>query len=215
MFTSQGGAIKIRRLKQFLRDKILETAKLCSKNATTAFGMMINLQVIPNMNSINTKPIDDLFRIAEDDIVVISDISGDLAGTMIASFKADEGMKILNKMLGRDISLIKDLENEETDALKEYINVVAGAFLSEFGNQTGFSCMPEIPNFEGRFKEVEKIMVEQLKAINEYILLINSSMNVIDLKADAVFYILFDNDSLNMILNKLSKGLIDDPFEDI
>jgi len=176
---------------------------------------MISSEVIPNMNSMNTKPIDDLFRIPEDDIVVISDISGDLSGTMIASFKADEGMKIINKMLGRDINLIKDLEKEETDALREYINVVAGAFLSEFGNQTGFSCMPEIPNFEGRFKEVEEIMVEQLKAINEHILLINSSMNVIDLKADAVFYILFDNDSLNLILNKVSKGLEDEPFEEI
>ncbi len=205
----------MKRLKQYLRDKILEIAKICTRNAATSISMMLSSEVIPNMNSINTKPIDDLFRISEDSIVVISDITGDLTGTMIAAFNADEGMKIINKMLGRDINLIKDIEKEETDALKEYINVIGGAYLTELGNQIGFSCFPEIPNFEGKFKDIQEMMVGQLKAINEFILLINSSMNVVDLKVDAVFYILFDNDSLNLIINKLSKGLEDEPFEEV
>ena len=203
------------RLKIYLRDKVLDLAKICSKNSATSLSMLLAMDVVPNSNAINTKPIDDLFRIPDDNIVVISDISGDLSGTMIASFKSDDGMKIINKMLGRDVNLIKDLEKTETDVLTEYINVIGGSFLTEFSNRTGHNCLPEIPNFEGRFKEVQELMVAQLRSINDHILLINSSMYIAKLKADAVFYILFDNDSLNLVINAITKGVEDEPFENV
>ena len=106
--------------------------------------MLISKTVIPNNTSILLKPMDDLFMLPDDNIVVISDISGDLTGTMIASFEMSAGMKIINSMLGRDLDLIMDLGEEEVGALKEYVNIVGGTFLTEFGNSYDYKTIPEI-----------------------------------------------------------------------
>ncbi len=202
------------RLRLFYREELLESLKNCSKSASNALSMLVNTQVTPNLTSINLKPMQDLFMLPQDNIVIISDITGDMAGTMIVSFKADEGLMIINKMLNRDLNLIKDLEDEEIGVLKEYMNIVGGAFLTCFGNHFNLNVKAEIPSFEGKFSEIQEIMISQLKALNKRILFINSSMTVQTLKADAVFYVLFEEDSLNMVLNIISKG-DDNPFEEV
>ena len=63
--------------------------------------------------------------------------------------------------------VIAQQEKVGITALKEYINVVGGAFLSELGNQLGFSCFPEIPNFEGRFKEIQEFGPELVAVAKE------------------------------------------------
>ena len=187
------------------RQKLLGMLKICSRNTATALSTMVQGEVIPNMTSVLFKVMTDIFRIPKDNIVVVSDISGDLTGTMIASFTCEDGMKTINKMLGRDISIVKDLEMEEIGVLKEYINVMGGAFLSEFGNQIGFSCYPEIPNFEGRFEEVSGVMEAQLRALNFEILFINSTLQIMSPRAEAIFYVLFDQDSLVKIEKAIDK----------
>lgn len=204
----------MQRLKLFYREKLLEILKKSSKEAADALSSMIQgKEVIPNLTSINLRPMDGLFMLPDDNIVVISDIIGDLGGVMIASFKGKDGLKIINTMLQRDVNLTGDLGKEEIGVLKEYINVVGGIFLTEFGNAVGFRAMPEVPKFEGKFKEVSKLLISQLKAINERILFINSSMNVISLNADAVFYVLFEGASLAKILKVVTQNDIH-PFEE-
>ena len=204
----------MQRLKIYYREKILETLKECSKKASEAFSsMLLGKEVYPTMTSINLKPMDDLFMLPEDNIVVISDLSGDLSGIMIISFKGDEGLKIINTMLGREVDTISDLGDEEMGVLKEYMNIVGGSYLTEFGNKFEMQVMPQIPNFQGKFNEVSELIVSQLKAINERILFVNASMMVPDLNANAIFYVLFEETSLNMVLNVISKG-DDDPFEE-
>ena len=204
----------MQRLKLYYREKLLEILKECSKKSAEAFSLMIhNQEVIPNLTSINLKPMSDLFMLPENNIFVMSDISGELSGTMIISFKGEDGLKIINTILGRDPELVCDLGEEEKGILKEYMSVVGGTYLSEFGDKIGLKIMPEAPNFEGKFKEVSDLIITQLKAVNEKILFINSSMNIIALNADAIFYVLFEENSLNLILNEISKGS-DDPFEE-
>jgi chemotaxis protein CheY-P-specific phosphatase CheC len=178
------------------REKLMIALKKCSSNAASALSTMIQSEVYPDANSIFFKIMDDLFMLPSDNIVVISDITGDLSGTMIASFKCEHGMKILNKMLQRDENIISDLGEEEVSALKEYINIVGGSFLSTLGNELSIKCFADVPNFEGKFDEISKVMEEQLRALNTEILFVNSSLQIPSIKADAVFYVLFDQESL-------------------
>ena len=204
----------MQRLKIYYRDKLIDILKECSKKASEAFSSMIaGNEVIPIMTGLNLKPIDDLFMLPEDNIVVIADITGDLAGTMIVSFKGEDGLKVINTMLGRDPELLCDLGEEEMGVLKEYMSLVGGSYLTEFGNAFDFKVLPTASSFEGKFKDVSEMLIEQLKAINERILFVNSSMTIMELNTDAVFYVLFDENSLNLILNEITKG-DDDPFEE-
>jgi chemotaxis protein CheY-P-specific phosphatase CheC len=201
-------------LKVYYRDKIKELLKMCSVSGANALSTLVGeKETVPFSSTINLKPMDDLFMLKDDSIVIVSDISGDLSGVMIISFELLSGMKILNTMMGKDPEEIRDLSEDDFQALNEFMSLVGGSYLTEFGNNLDFKVMPQTPQFQGKFKEISSVLIDQLKAVNERILFINSSMNIPELESDVIFYVLFEENSFNMILNVLSKGA-DDPFEE-
>ena len=192
------------------QDALKEVANVGVGNAATALSKMIGKVVDINIPSAEFVPIPKFGEKAGGAETVVYclhvGLDGGMGGDALFFFKKEEALKLSDLLLGKESGASKELDEMGKSALGEMSNIVVGSYISSIANMLKMEILLKPPNTaEDMLQSIVDAILIKLSRSADEMLLISTELNIGDEKIDGVFTILFDYDSLGILLAKLKE----------
>jgi chemotaxis protein CheC len=171
-----------------------------SKNAGTALKQMINKDVSVNFPNMELKTISLNDFLEKNNLIGISDINGEVNGSIIMAYPEKNGLKLLAMMLMQPS--LESMTDDAKSAFTELLNILGGAFLNTMSDMLNFTLAPEPPHFIGNVKNFEKELLKKNEKTQLFLI-----DNYLDIESEQIgghFFLIFENESLNKIVKSLN-----------
>ncbi len=191
-------------------DALREIGNVGMGNAATALSKMISKKVDINLPSTEFVGITNFPEVAGGRETVVDclfvPLTGDISGNALFFFSHDSALRLIDIMMGKEPGSTKELSEMDMSSFTEMANIVAGAYLSSMANMLKISIFPSPPKSASDMLQavIDAILAELAKHANE-VLFIKTNMTIDDVKIEGTFTLLFDEDSLNIVLKKLKE----------
>lgn len=185
---------------------IKEISKDASNQAAEALSKMVNKNVKVDFPSLTLQPKEELEKMDGHMIVSITEVIGDVTGNMLIVYPKECGLSLVELMMMQPSGTLKELNSDAESAFKEFVNIIAGAYLSNLANHLNFKIFPSPPLFlAGEFKNIRDNIIEQLNSADT-VLMVNNNLHIEGENVDGTFFILLDNQSLKKVIDLISQG---------
>jgi len=190
-------------------NKLIQLKMMGDKGAertVESLSMMLDMNVDMKISSVNMVSLFTIPEIVGGDEVVslFSQFSSTISGSMFCLLNPDDTKKLVSSLLG-------DLDNEGSDgmcdemqqsAAEEIGNIITSSFVDVWADTFAIEISHEPPLFANDFADaiVDNVLVEASQSC-DYVILFNSTLNVVN--ADINFNILMlpDPDSLQKVFD--------------
>ena len=210
------------------QDLLKEMGNIGCGNAVTALSRLIKKKVDVNLTDVGIISFDQLtkqFGNPNERVGgIFCHIDKPSKSTILQIFDMKPLLKLVatlnGKKLTKDPSKVKskkDLSKEEISAIVEMGNIMAGHYATALGDLTGIKMMIDIPEFAMTTAgSLGKFLTSELQSISKFVLIIKTSVNIVDYELNGVFFFIPDIEALNIFFKKLnlSPVLSEIPEED-
>jgi chemotaxis protein CheC len=181
-------------------DQIKIISESASKAAAQALSKMINKEATVSYPSLSLKPVNEISVLDSSNLLAISDVTGDVSGNILVCHDIPSGLKLVEFMMGSPQGSLKEVDENVVSAYKEFVNIVAGAYLSNLANFLGFKIFPQVPKFAGEFSKVQQELVGELTQDVGKLLMVKTQLTIDNNTLSGNFFIILDETSLKKII---------------
>ncbi len=193
-------------------DMLKEAGNIASGNAMTSLGKLIGCTLDMSVANVRIEKIQELTDILGDAESFIAgmliNVYGDLNAMLLLALEAESAIKVVNLMLGKDVSHVEEFDEIDLSVLCETGNILAGSYLSALNTFTGLELDVSIP----------QISIDMAGAILSYpaiefarndntMLFIETMFKDTNQVLNGTYILILDNDSYNKVIDSLGKWL--------
>lgn len=134
-------------LTQAQEDLLKELANVGMGNTATSLAKMVDSFVnisLPSMSIIH--PSDFCDNDPQKYCITTSGIEGELKGMLTIVFSEEQSFWLVDKMFANPEGTTTEINEDGIAAMKEFCNIIGGAFLSALSDLTQIDFMPKIPS---------------------------------------------------------------------
>lgn len=204
-------------------DMLREIGNIGCGNAVTALSRLIKKKIdvnLTNVGIVSFEKLSEQFGNPKKKVCgIFSHIDKPSQATILQVFDMEPLMSV-TVSLAKDNSSIdlkkikdkKDLDAFSISTITELGNILAGHYVSALGDLIGNRMMFDVPEFAMTDAgSLGEFLSKELHAISKYVIIIKTSINVIDLKLNGVFFFIPDLKTLQIFFNKF--GIEDKSLE--
>jgi len=131
-------------------DALKELGNMGAGNAATSLSQMLDRKIVLTTPNIDIVPLADIPALVGGPEELVSGVFlhlfGEIPGSVILIFKREDGMALIDMMLGRKDGTTKTLTDQDLSAFLETGNILSGAYLTALGNFFETKFTPSVPN---------------------------------------------------------------------
>ncbi len=196
-------------------DMLREIGNIGSGNAVTALSRLIKKKIDVDLTDVGIISFDKLAEQfgghMEKICGIFSQIGGDSQSTILQAFELRPLMEIIASLAGKKtkidpnkVNSKEDLDDFAISTITEMGHILAGHYASALADLTGTKIMIEVPEFAlSEVGLLGEFLGKELRTISTYIIVIKTSIKIVDLKLNGVFIFIPDLDRLYNIFDKL------------
>ncbi|WP_083258469.1 chemotaxis protein CheC [Cellulosilyticum sp. I15G10I2] len=193
-------------------DMLREAGNIASGNAMTSLGKLIGCTLDMNVVKVRIEKIQELTDVlgdAEEFIAgMLINVYGDLNAMLLLALEADSAIKVVNRMLSKEVSHVEEFDEIDISVLCETGNILAGSYLSALNTFTGLELDVSTP----------QISIDMAGAILSYpaiefakndnsMLFIETEFRDTNQVLNGTYILILDNDSYNKVIDSLGNWL--------
>lgn len=203
-------------------DMLREVGNIGTGNAVTALSRLIKKKIDVSLTNVGIISFDRLSEQFGGPLERVCGIFSQIKGSQSTIFQAFELRPLMNlivslagkktKIKPDRVNSKKDLDDFAISTVTEMGNILAGHYASALADLTETKMMIEVPEFS--MMEVGVLgdfLSKELKTISNFIIIIKTSIKVIDLKLNGVFFFIPDIKTLYNLFERL--GIKYEPIE--
>lgn len=195
-------------LTTFQIDALKELGSIGAGNAATALSTMLRKRIdisVPEIGIYKVEEVPEKMGGPENiKIGIYFNITGDTSGSMLLMFEKEEGMKLVNMMLGQPFNKNRELDSVSKSAIEEIANILVGSYLSAFSQFTDMRLMQSIPAFAyDMCGSIIDMICIHLAEKTPHILMVKTEFLDKDDKISANLFFLPEPDALLKLINSL------------
>jgi len=187
------------------KDFLKELANIGLGHASTALSTMVNAKVdisLPSMSFISLE--NAIGMKTQSFCAVTTAIQGDLKGILLVTFADSASFWLIDKMSGKQLGTTKVYDNMGLEAMKEFVNIIGGAFLTSLSDFLKMDLMPKIPDIMiGRGTDITQKFGEVVKTEVNDILSVKTEIYVNEEKIEGELYLVLDKESFEKMFSKM------------
>ncbi|MBD3194734.1 MAG: hypothetical protein GF317_06750 [Candidatus Lokiarchaeota archaeon] len=202
------------KLSNVQEDTLKEIGNIGSGNAVTALSRLIKKKVdvdLTDVGIVSFETLADTFGDKNRKVCGIFCNIQDSDSTILQAFEMKPLLKIVASLAGKDSKMDpektkskKDLDDFAISTIKEMGNIMAGHYASALSDLTGMKMMLDLPEFTlSSVEELQSFLTQEMKIISKLMLLIKTSIKIVDLELNGVFFFIPNMDTLSKMFMKL------------
>ncbi|MHA1149679.1 MAG: chemotaxis protein CheC [Promethearchaeota archaeon] len=197
------------------RDLLQEVGNIGSGNAITALSRLIKKKIDVNLTDVGIISFNELTQQfggpAKQICGIFSNIKGQSQSTILQVFDSKPLLQIVANLAGKNTKINPEKVKSESDlddfaisTIKEIGNIMAGHYASGISDLIGSKLLIDTPEFTmSSAGNLEEFLENELSALSKYIILIKTSLEIVDLKLNGIFFFIPDLQILKTIFSKL------------
>ncbi|MFX1383869.1 MAG: chemotaxis protein CheC [Promethearchaeota archaeon] len=197
------------------QDALKEIGNIGSGNAITALSRLINKRIDVDLTDVGIISFKDLHKQfgGKSEVVcgIFSHIKKPSQSTILQVFELKPLMTLVKDLAGEDsnidpskIKQKQDLDDFAISTVVEVGNILAGHYASSLADLMEQRISIEVPEFTmSKAGELGEFLSQEVSSLSEYVILIKTAMNVVDLKMTGFFFFIPDIDSLDLLFKSL------------
>ena len=193
-------------------DALREAGNIASGNAMTSLGKLVGCTLDMNVARVRIEPIEGLSEVLGDAEQVIAamiiNVYGNFNAMLLLAFKTHSALKVINLMLGKNLTDIASIDEIDASALCETGNILAGTYLSALNTFTGLKFDVSTPqmaiDMAGAILSYPAI---EFVRNNNSMLFIETSFQDKNGVLSGNYILILDNDSYNKVLDAMGANL--------
>jgi chemotaxis protein CheC len=197
------------------RDMLKEIGNIGSGNAVTALSRLIKKKIDVNLTDVGLISYDQLahqFGGPKEKVCgIFCHIEKPSHSTILQVFDLKPLMSLTadltkgkSKINPGKINSINDLDDYASSTVIEIGNILAGHYASALADLTGMKMMIDIPELAmSEAGLLGEFLSKELKSIAKFVIIIKTSINIVDLKMNGVFFFIPDIETLDKLFKKL------------
>ncbi len=130
-------------------DMLREAGNIASGNAMTSLSTLISSTLDMSVAKVRIEKIQGLSEVLGDAEEVIAgmliNVFGDLNAMLVLAFETESALAIINRMLGKKLVDLNELDEMDCSALCETGNILAGSYVSALNTFTGLKLDVSTP----------------------------------------------------------------------
>ena len=202
-------------LTEYQQDILKEIGNIGCGNAVTALSRLIKKKIEVNLTDVGFVSFDKLskeFGTSKEKVCgIFCHIKKPYQSTILQVFDMKPLLSLIKSIAGKKSKIItaniknkKDLDKYSISTITEMGNIMAGHYASAIGDLTGIKLMINVPEFTmSTTGEIGDFLATELKSLSEYVLIIKTSINIVDLKLNGMFFFIPSVDTLGLFFEKL------------
>ena len=199
-------------------DSLRELGNIGSGNAITALSEIINRRIEMSLTGVKIIPFWDLSKIFPDlDLEIIgicSNIEGEPNLSLLQIFTKDSIINLINLISEENANILKkvsdinDLDNLTKSIISEIGNILAGHYASSLANLMSIKLIPSTPNLAlDTIGAISNSLIVRYSKTTDYLIIINTEMNIEDLKINGIFCFIPSIETLETIFKLIDSVL--------
>lgn len=196
-------------------DMLKEIGNIGSGNAVTALSRLIKKKIDIDLTNVGIVSFDNLTSQfggpMEKVCGIFSQIKGAPQSTIFQAFELQPLMRMISSMMGEDsqidpekVSSKSDLDDFAVSTISEMGNILAGHYASALADLTDTKMMIGVPEFTvSDIGSLGKFLSHELKSIHTYVVIIKTSIKVVDYELNGVFLFIPGRDTLYNFFDQL------------
>jgi chemotaxis protein CheC len=202
-------------LSQTQQDALKEIGNIGSGNAITALSRMINKRIDVDLTDVGIITFKDLHKHfgGKEEVVcgIFSHMKAPSQSTILQVFELKPLMTLVANLAGKDSTIDpnnvkskKDLDDFALSTVVEVGNILAGHYASSIADLMQQQVNIEVPEFTmSKAGELGDFLALEAGDLADYVILIKTKMNVVDLKMNGFFFFIPDIQSLENFFKSL------------
>ncbi|TXT67576.1 MAG: CheY-P phosphatase CheC [Promethearchaeota archaeon] len=198
------------------RDLLQEVGNIGSGNAVTALSHLVKKKIDIDLTNVGIISFDNLatqFGGPDQQICgIFSQIKDTPQSTIFQAFEMKPLMRLIASVAGKDtkidpekVNSKKDLDEYAISTIKEMGNILAGHYASALADLTETKMMIEVPQFTiSSVSDLGKFLSKELETIYTFVVVIKTSMKIVDYELNGVFLFIPDLDTLYDLFDNLN-----------
>lgn len=205
------GLNKFEEMNSLQIDALREVGSIGTSHAATSLSSLLGSEVripLPEVKILEfNQAVEQLGGFETVSAGVISVLSGQVNGMMLALFELDAINLLLNRMMGKTVSSYDALTEIESSAVIEVGNILISTFINALSNLTNVKISPSVPQIA---IDMQGAMITVPMAAygnqSDYIMLLGGSFLVDNKETHCKLLLAPDVKSLNYLLYRLGIG---------
>ncbi|MFW6311599.1 MAG: chemotaxis protein CheC [Nanoarchaeota archaeon] len=191
-------------------DALKEVGNVGVGNAATALSKMLNKKVDIFLPDTQFVPLDKFAdQVGGKENIVISlylEITGGIKGETIFLFPSKGALALVDLMMFQEPGTTKEMDEMAESAFKEMANIFVGAYLNALANMMKIKIFPGVPNIANDMAQavLDAVLIKISQKADE-VLSVKTKINVEGYDIDGSYMMLFENDSLKIVIDKLKE----------
>lgn len=188
-------------------DFLKEIANIGLGHAGTSLSIMINSRVDISLPQISLIALENVVGMHVNDVCVVkTGFSGEIKGALLIVLSNKTSFWLIDKMSGNKDNTTLEYTDIGKSAIREFTNIIGGAFLTAISNFMQYRLMPKIPEmFTGKGFKIKAEFEKSIKKETENVIYVKTQIFVDKKKIEAELYLLLDKKSFEAMFEKMNK----------
>lgn len=193
-------------------DMLREAGNIASGNAMTALSQLTDLTLDMSVARVRIEGIQELPEVLGNPEEVLAglliNVSGDLNAMLLLAFETESAIKIVNRMVNKDLKRVQEFDEMAHSVLCETGNILAGSYLNALNTFTGLNLDVSTP----------QIAIDMAGAILSYpaiefvrndntMLFIETAFKDVNGLLNGTYILILDDTSYNNVIKSLGTYL--------
>jgi chemotaxis protein CheC len=186
-------------------DLLKEIANIGLGHAATSLSKMVDAKVDISLPKMSIISIENLVGMKSKNICAVSTgISGDLHGLLLVVFSDNASFWLIDKISMQPMGTTKTYDDMGKEAMKEFVNIIGGSFLTSLSDFLKMDLMPKIPDIlTGKGFDVKTAFSSIVKKEAKEVLSVKTELFINQEKVDGELYLVLDKESFEAIWKKM------------
>ncbi len=187
------------------KDLLKELANIGMGHAAISLSQLVNRNVDISLPELTVIPVGSMCQGDHDIALTASGIAGQVKGLLAIVLSKETAFKLVDQMYGFKDGTTNSYGQDSESALKEFCNIIGGAFLSSLSDFLQLDLMPKIPIFsEGHPSKVREEMKKYIFEEVDDVLSVKTEMYIGGEVFEGRIYLILDASSFEKIIQKMS-----------
>lgn len=191
-------------------DAFRELGNVGVGNAATSLSKLINKKVEIDIPETKLIPLE---RFSEEvggaELIVVCTylkVTGDFYGQALLLFSEKSSLEMADLMMGKEKGTTQKMSEEDMSSFTEMANIIVGSYLNSIANMLNLSIFPQPPlTANDMAQAVLDAILAKIGKRGDKLLSIKTSMDIEGNNIDGTFIMLFEKDSLDLMIKKLNE----------
>jgi len=193
-------------------DVLKEIGNICAGNATVALAQILFKKIELEIPTVDVISVDQVASIIDKDdrpiIGIQMETLGAINGQILLIFSEKSAYTLMELLVGNAGKKTRLVTQIGISSLKEIGNIVISSYLSTLSSLSRLPVFPSCPQFtDGPPSSVIKSVFGGFSQENQKLILLETLFNEETSPVDGKFFLAFDADSMEMIINACEKTI--------